>query len=145
MNLLFETTLWLLIIFVFVTVHFVIIERHNKSPRHFISWLVCFISACVISQVVYDELTLQIINVIYLGLLYWILFPLLLNTFRKKELLYIGNDEFKWEGNDRYGKVVLQENGSWLDALERSIGSPAFTLGLKIIICALSLVCLTLI
>lgn len=79
MNLLFETTLWLLIIFVFVTVHFVIIERLNKSPKHFLSWLICFGLACAISQVVFDFMTLQIINVIYLGLLYWILFPLLLN------------------------------------------------------------------
>jgi len=145
MKLIFETTLWLLIIFVFVTVHFIIIERLNKSPRHWLSWLVCFGLACVVSQMVYDELTLQIINVIYLGLLYWILFPLLLNTFRKKPLLYIGGNELRWRDNNPSALVVFLQGGSWLDHLERSVGSPAATLQLKIIVWALSLACLILI
>lgn len=130
MNILLETLLWLLIIQVFVTIHFWIIERRNKSPRHLISWICSVALAILISIYSATGFTKQGVNALYLGFLYWILFPLQLNLFRKVDLLYIGMDEDP-------------EEDSMIDKFERLFGDAKFTLELKIlifIVCLISLI-----
>lgn len=125
MKLLDQTLYWLLIIQVFVTIHFWIIERDNKNPSHLVSWLAISILAVFCSMVLFDTWYFRIVNVIYLALVYWILFPLQLNIFRKKDLLYMGDPE--------------NEDGSWLDSLERRMKNPSMIFGLKIV---LTIICI---
>lgn len=115
MKLLAESIIWLFVIDLFVLVHFWIIERRGKEPNHAISFVLVFIWAAALSYTTYDEWTFRIISVIYLGLMYWVVFNLKLNIFRKKDLLHLGT------------KAIL-------DRFEASLKNPGMTLGLKIVL-----------
>lgn len=120
MNLLIETIIWLVIIQGFVAVHYIVIEVWKKNPNHPLSFVIAAALGIVLSCIIYDTLYFRVVSVIYLGLMFWILFPLELNIARKKPPLYLGDPKNK--------------KGSFLDRFERSLKNPGATLGLKIVI-----------
>lgn len=129
MKLFIVTLIWLLVIQFFVTLHFWIIEWKKRSPRHLVSWLILVMGATILSRFLYPDYTRGVISALYLGLLYWIVFPFQLNLFRKKDLLYIGEDSDP-------------EEDSIIDKFERYLGNARLTLGLKIFLLLLSGYCL---
>lgn len=114
MKLLAETIIWLIIIQAFVFVHYWIIEKWHKSPWHAVSFIIAAFIAWRITVIAFDTTTFRIVSMIYLGLMYWIVFPLELNHFRGKPILY------------------LSDRG--MDRIEASLKKPAATLGLKIVL-----------
>jgi hypothetical protein len=122
MRLLHETLAWIVIINAFVVCHFYIIKVEKKSPKHLLSWSLSVLLATVLSFANYKgNLYFIIVNLIYLGLIFWILFNAQLNLFTGKPLLYLGDDSDP-------------EEDSILDRFERSMRNPGMTLGLKIIL-----------
>lgn len=128
MTILLLTFIWLFVINTSVAIHFYYIERRRRkrSPSHIISFVVVFLLALGLSCHFYDTVTMRVVSVIYLGLLYWMVFNLGLNFFRKKPPLYLGED-----GDP--------DEDSVLDTLERSFKSPGGTLGLKFVLWVMSL------
>lgn len=118
--LLLSTMIWIIVIQLFVLAHYLIIEKWKKTPWHAVSFLLAATIAYLITGQIYTERTFRVISMIYLGLMYWILFSLELNKFRGKPWLHLGDK-------------------SILDRIEKSMKSPAMTLGLKI---TLMLMCL---
>lgn len=94
MNILIETVLWILIIQGFVIVHYFVIVKKNMSPVHFINLTIAFTLAIVITYFLhFDTWWFRILNMIYLGLIYWILFAIELNKSRNLKWDYLGIDK----------------------------------------------------
>lgn len=115
MTLLSITILWWAIINIFVLLHFYIIVYRNRTPWHALSFIVCLALAVYISYSAWETLTFFIISVLYMGLMYWICFPLLLNFYRLKDLLHLGT-------------------ASWFDRMEAKFRNPGMALALKIVL-----------
>lgn len=121
MNILIETVLWILIIQGFVIAHYFIIVKRNMSPVHWLNLLFAALTAAILSYFFLDTWGFRILNMFYLGFIYWILFPLELNKSRGKPLLYLGDDKDP-------------EEDSVIDKLERKFKNPGGTLGLKVVL-----------
>lgn len=116
MQLLATTILWTLIIYIFVTIHFLIIEHRKKTPNHAISFAIALGLGIWISYALYSSLTMFLTCVLYLGLEFWMLFNLLLNFFRQKDdILHLGKE-------------------SWFDRMEARMKNPGATLALKFVL-----------
>lgn len=113
--LLLSTMIWIIVIQLFVLAHYLIIEKWKKTPWHAVSFILAAAIAYLITGQIYTERTFRVISMIYLGFMYWVIFPLELNIFRKKPPLHLGE-------------------ASILDRIEKSIKNPVGTLGLKIIL-----------
>lgn len=120
MNLIQASFVWFFIIQVFLMVHFYVIEYRDKNPNHTVSFVIAFILGAALSWLMFDTLLFKLLGIPYLGLMYWILFPLLLNFFRIKPSLYQGDPNNK--------------KGSVLDRFERRFKNPGMLLGLKIVL-----------
>lgn len=115
MTLLAISIIWYAIINIFVPIHFYIIVHRNKTPWHWLSFIFAAGLGIYISYVAWDTLTFFIVSIFYLGFMFWILFPLLLNFYRLKEPLHLGTK-------------------SWFDRMEAKMKNPGMTLGMKIIL-----------
>lgn len=120
MNLIQASFVWFFIIQVFLMVHFYIIEYKDKNPNHTVSFVIAFILGSALSWVMFDTILFKLLGIPYLGLMYWILFPMQQNFFMMKPLLYQGDPNNK--------------KGSKLDRFERRFKNPGALLGLKIVL-----------
>lgn len=115
MKLLILTLVWLAVIWLFRTVHRYIIVEKRKSPYHGVSAACVLALAVLFSCLTYQDWFFRSVCVLFLCLMYWILFPILLNKATGKPLLHLGQ-------------------ASILDRIEKRFKNPAATLGLKIVL-----------
>lgn len=121
MKVLISTLTWLAVVQGFVLINYQIIEKDKRIPLHGLHFWIAVLWALALSAVIYKEQGVMIcVNVLYLGLMQWIIFPLELNYFRHKPLLYLGTD-------------------SKLDRIEAKFKNPGGTLMLKIVLLVMCL------
>lgn len=107
---------WIPVILLFVGVHYYIIECLKKRIMHGLSFITALLICVAIARWIYwDNYLFLCLSILYCGFFYWVLFNTLLNRFRNKPVLYLGND-------------------SVLDRIEKSMKSPGATLGLKVVL-----------
>jgi hypothetical protein len=112
MRIFLEVIIWLVITKIFIDVHYHIIVRKKQTPNHAQSFLICLILACVLTGLTfYKELNewnyIVLLNIPYLGFIYWLLFNIGLNLMRKKELLYVGKDSVLDRFENNVGPIYM--------------------------------------